>query len=248
MFPKDCDIECSFHLCFGKQFSRFQMKFLSNSFLSLSLNVWPKSIKNSILNSFSVQVLTYYFAKWRETRKTEPLIWQQLIGFSHRYHLFPFKLLPPAAFSPIPAWFQACWHSHWQALHKRLEESGMLKKRRLQKPQPWPSTGRQHSWGSNNPPTPLAHLMVGLFPKLITDSTCASPLPQECWLWPACSCFWGLLGNISFRPLPVFSPVLPSTTDQCWAQGKLQIEQWRHSPRVQEDFSPPLGLHVWQSA
>lgn len=56
----------SSHLCFGKQFSWFQIKFLSKLF-SLSQNVWPKlkSIENLILNSFSIQVLTYHFAEQR---------------------------------------------------------------------------------------------------------------------------------------------------------------------------------------
>lgn len=174
-----------------------------------------KTLKNSILNSLSVQVFTYHFAKWRQTRKTEPVIWQQLIGFSDRCNLFPFKLLPPAAFSPILAWLCACRRSWWQTLHKTLEELWVLKRKRLQKHQPWPSTGHQHSWNSHNPSTLLAHRMVGLLPKLLTGSTCAFSLSQECGLCPARSCSWGLLGNISFRPPPIFSPVLSSTTDQC---------------------------------
>lgn len=163
-----------------------------------------KALKNLILNSRSVQVLTHHFAKWRQTRKTEPVIWQQPIGFSYRYNLFPFRLLPPAAFSPVPAWLRACRHGCWQTLCKRLEESGMLKKR-LHKHQPWPSTGHEHSMSSKNPSTPRAHLMVGLLPKLIPDSACAFSLPQECRLCPDCSRFWRLLGNISFWPSPVLT-------------------------------------------
>lgn len=173
-----------------------------------------KALKNSISNSLSVQVLTYHFAKWRQTWKIEPVIWQRLVGFSYRYNLFPLKLLPPAAFSPIPAWLRACRHSCWQTQRERLEESGMLKKRTLQKHQSQPSTGCQHSWSSNNPSTPQAQLMVGLPPKLITDSTCAFSLTQECQQCPTCSTFWGLLGNVSFKLPSVFRPVLPSTTDQ----------------------------------
>ena len=94
---------------------------------------------------------------------------------------------------PIPAWCSSDGSVHAGTAAdgrciRDLAVSGyawsrtqeMPKERRLQKHQPWPSTGHQHPWGSNNPSTPTAHLTVGLLPKPITKSTHASPSLQEC--------------------------------------------------------------------
>lgn len=123
---------------------------------------------------------------------------------------------------PIPAWCSSDGSVHAGTVadgccirdlavsgHAWCRTQEMQKERRVQKQQPWPSTGHQHPWGSNNLSTPT-QLMAGFLPKPITNSTHVS-LAAGMQAMPCLLMFLSALRGIFPPGLPqIFPPVVPS--------------------------------------